>query len=359
MKKQLIKLSALCLSTLFLFGCQKEDDLQVMKTSNTLEAHVLDGCDVIDFDQYATGFITQVDSRNGIGPINVLNKARNSSGDMVNANRAMIFDTFAPTGEDYDLYTGVGSWNMAMLGKVLIINHLGEEDTPNDNQWGGVISLDFSTLGPVDIKTVKVLDIDPYEDESYIKVYSSGGVLLKSLRIIPAGNNMVQTVEVNTTGVARLELILAGSNGVVGSGAIDDIVFCKEQVVNQGCTRTQGYWKTHALGSKHYDNTWAKITNANNFYSTGMSYMVIMDTAPKKVSAYFILAHQFIATELNRLAGASITPVTSQYNLAKQFFMNAAFGAEKWGSYSRQDLIDWANALDKYNNGKMGVPHCD
>ena len=38
--------------------------------------------------------------------------------------------------------------------------------------------------------------------------------------------------------------------------------------------------------------------------------------------------------------------------------MNDSFEADKLYNHTRQTLINWADALDKYNNGKMGVPNC-
>ena len=60
------------------------------------------------------------------------------------------------------------------------------------------MTMDFANVGAVDIKTVTVVDIEVYEDESY---YSAGGSLLKSVRIKPVGNNSVKKVEVHATGV--------------------------------------------------------------------------------------------------------------------------------------------------------------
>ena len=42
------------------------------------------------------------------------------------------------------------------------------------------------------------------------------------------------------------------------------------------------------------------------FFETGLSYHEVLWTEPKGGNAYFILARQFIAAELNVLKGASI-----------------------------------------------------
>ena len=68
---------------------------------------------------------------------------------------------------------------------------------------------------------------------------------------------------------------------------------------------------------------------------------------------YFILAHQFIAAELNVAAGASIPEdVENAWLAAKAYF-------EGKTTPERNELIKWAGLLDDYNNGKVGPGHCD
>jgi hypothetical protein len=353
MGKKLSKIGALCLGALLFFGCEKENDLESLRVSDKSDAHVPAGCEIIDFNQYNTGFITQVNSASGMGPIAVYNKARSATGSLTADNRAMIFDTYAPTGDDTDLYTGVGSTNGAMLGKVLIINQIGENTVPNDNQWGGEMSLNFSALGPVTIKSVTVVDIDSYEDNSYIHVYGAGDALLKSVKLSPLGNNTVQIADINQSGVVKMKVVLAGNNGFVGSGAIDNIIFCKDvpPPPSVGCTKTQGYWKNHASGKKA-DPAWGSWASAQ-FFSSGKTYLEILNTPPKGGDAYIILAHQYIAAKLNVAAGASMPAnVQTAYNGATTYFNGGS-------SPSRSTLIQWADMLASYNEGKIGPGHCD
>ena len=71
----------------------------------------------------------------------------------------------------------------------------------------------------------------------------------------------------------------------------------------EGCTLTQGYWKTHSvLGpAKKADPTWALVGGPNaTFFLSGQTWYQVFWTAPKG-NAYYILAHQYEAAKLNIL----------------------------------------------------------
>lgn len=219
-------MAALALSTILFTGCDKEDLMDMFP-------HLPDdkgepaAWDVINFEQYETGFLTQVESTNGAGPYMVMGMRREMGGAYAEGNHAMVFNTQTPTGDDTDLYTGVGK--IADLGKVLIINQ-DMESTPNDNQYGGMISLDFSSMGGATLHDITVVDIDAYEDMSYVRLYGHNGKMLLEKKIHPMGNNTVQVVDLGATkGVMRLEVVLDGENGGMpaGSGAVDNIRFSR------------------------------------------------------------------------------------------------------------------------------------
>jgi hypothetical protein len=268
---------------------------------------------------------------------------------MMAGNRAMLFNTEAPTGDDEDLYTA--DW-----GKALIIQQLGVENEPNDNQWGGEMKLTFPKA--VKLESMKVLDIDEYEDNSWVYLYDAEGNELHKAMLQPLGNNSKQTVSLGSTeGVMMIKVVLAGKDGFVGSGAIDDIMFCETVVVPPtdevtGCTRTQGYWKNHAdPNKKQYDATWNDYLS-KMFFNSGMTYLQVLNKSPKG-DAYIILAHQYIAAELNVAAGASIPDdVLAAWNAATAYFKGET-------TPGRSDLLAWAELLDDYNNGVVGPGHCD
>ncbi len=149
-------------------------------------------------------------------------------------------------------------------------------------------------------------------------------------------------------------------------------------VVNcfQGCTLTQGYWKTHsALGKAPYDNNWANIptspyapddgdvVNENhleNFFLSGNTWYGTFWTAPKG-NSYYNLAHQYEAAVLNKLNGASV-PGNVQAALDSALaLLTAKTPAQVFGlkGAAKSEWINLAGILGSYNEGKIGPGHCD
>lgn len=129
-----------------------------------------------------------------------------------------------------------------------------------------------------------------------------------------------------------------------------------------GCTLTPGYWKTHSMyGPAPYDETWALIGEDTPFFLSGKSYYNVLWTAPGG-NAYYILAHAYIAAELNFLNGAAATPeVQTAFDTATGLFNTytpAQIAALRGNSPVRQQFIALAELLDDYNNGLIGPGHC-
>ncbi|MBB6611285.1 hypothetical protein H7F15_09575 [Pontibacter sp. Tf4] len=199
-------------------------------------------CYIADFNQDEPGLITSTTTN--AGEIGILGRRRTSDGPIALGNHAAIFNTGMPTGDDEDLYTE--DW-----GNVLIINQ-DRTNVPNDNQWGGILELDFSAFGPVTLYSLKALDIDEYEDWSWVKLYDGEGNELYSVQLKPLGNNSKQIVDLGaTSGVMLMKVYLDGTGvDYVGSGAIDDISFCidSENVALQTITRASALQSETAPG---------------------------------------------------------------------------------------------------------------
>ncbi len=141
--------------------------------------------------------------------------------------------------------------------------------------------------------------------------------------------------------------------------------------VTGGCTLTIGYWKTHSkYGPAPFDSTWASgldpsggaFDEDTTFYFSGQTYYQVLWTSPGGGNAYYILAHQYIATLLNIAAGAD-PPAGVDLLAIHDFFDDAAntpaaIGALKGNNATRAMLLDWASMLDDYNNGLSNVNHC-
>jgi hypothetical protein len=130
----------------------------------------------------------------------------------------------------------------------------------------------------------------------------------------------------------------------------------------QGCTLTQGYWQTHAdVGNaKKYNRTWELVGGPGApFFSSGKSYLQTLNT-PTGGNVYYTLAHQYIATKLNRLSGAS-TPsaVLDAFEAATDLFeATTPAQAVALKGTARNEWVTLATVLDRYNNGIVGPGHC-
>ncbi|MDM7323415.1 MAG: hypothetical protein P3W93_000190 [Thermus sp.] len=125
-----------------------------------------------------------------------------------------------------------------------------------------------------------------------------------------------------------------------------------------GCTLTQGYWKTHSrYGPAPYDNTWAHIGEDTPFFRAGQSFYQVLWTSPKG-SAYYILAHQYIAAKLNILNGASTTSAVNAAMAWAETFFNSYKPSDSLDKATSNQAKGYAATLDSYNNGLTGPGHC-
>ena len=128
-----------------------------------------------------------------------------------------------------------------------------------------------------------------------------------------------------------------------------------------GCSLTPGYWKTHsAFGPAPYDDTWVQIGENSPFFLSGQSYYNVLWTSPNG-NAYYILAHAYIAAQLNFLNGADQSAALTAFTQATGLFNTytpAQISVLKGSSALRQQFISLAGILDSYNNGLIGPGHC-
>ena len=155
--------------------------------------------------------------------------------------------------------------------------------------------------------------------------------------------------------------------------SVDIDVACLE-----GCTLTQGYWKTHnesfkGGASKKADPAWLLIgatkeltgffTNAPPSYPVAgpntppFSWFTVFWTAPKG-NPYYNLAHQYQAALLNTLNGADDAVVATALGQA-QTFLAANGPATNWTKAQKKTMLEWAGIFGSYNEGKTGPGHCD
>ncbi|MHC5209276.1 MAG: SdrD B-like domain-containing protein [Planctomycetota bacterium] len=193
--------------------------------------------DVIDFEGLPAGsVVSAVSGAAGSGPVGVF--ATNATPG--HPELAIVFDSANPTGADFDLGTpnedfggpGMGSGgslggpfqNDMPLGGMLIVaeNDIDQDadglvDDPDDEAGGGKLRFDFSGLGPVEIESLTVLDIE--DASSVVHLLDASSTVMTTVPLPQTGDNGVGLVTLAVSGVDALEVVLTGG------GAIDDIRF--------------------------------------------------------------------------------------------------------------------------------------
>ena len=180
---------------------------------------------VVDFDEFAAG--TVIDgafegwsvSTDGFSPMS--------------PDVAVVFDTGAPTGEDFDLEAPFFTDNPDIPNEynpnnVLIIQENGPCssmmcDEPDDDRNGGTIIFEFDA--PVTVNSIDVFDIEENENtgtfELFAFAFTGDGDLIATVSIpVTGGDNTWDRVTFDDlTNVGSLGIFLSGS------GAIDRLDF--------------------------------------------------------------------------------------------------------------------------------------
>jgi len=125
----------------------------------------------------------------------------------------------------------------------------------------------------------------------------------------------------------------------------------KRQIISNGCTYTQGYWKNHP-------GMWPTGSNPEApFFNSNQTWLQVLKTPPKG-NVYYILAHQYIAAQLNILNGASSTDEVDDAIKWAEVFFNTYTPTSSIPRDLRNQATFYANLLDQYNNGIIGPGHC-
>lgn len=198
---------------------------------------------VIDFEQDALGkplergtIIDDEYAEFGLTIKSFTNPIKGDPTSTVLENRAMIFDTENPTGDDRpDLGTphanfggpGTGEGgaagepgeNRIGLGNILILPEpRGTSEDPNDSRFGG--TYEFVWDSPVFLNSIGFIDIEPADTNqngpTYLETYDEAGKLLYTYTVPPLGDNSVQTLTLNGEFASTMKVVFGGSGGITG-----------------------------------------------------------------------------------------------------------------------------------------------
>ena len=137
----------------------------------------------------------------------------------------------------------------------------------------------------------------------------------------------------------------------------------------EGCTLTQGYWKTHNesfWGGAPTDLTWDLILpDAEETIlwddtddAKDLTWFDAFWTAPQGGNVWYQLAHQWMAASLNVLADADPEDVTPELADAEAWLL-AHSPYDKLKGKDNADAKAWASLFGSYNEGLIGRGHCD
>lgn len=162
-------------------------------------------------------------------------------------------------------------------------------------------------------------------------------------------------------GTSYVFRVAARGNGTIDRSKFSSALTCGTSpcVQVQGCTYTQGFWKTHgpaATGGN--SNEWP----VNNLYLGNANYIdtllqSILDNAPAG-NGLVILAHQLIAAKLNVANGADATDVAAAVTAADALIGALVVPPVGSGSLKPGATSDLTEALADYNEGATGPGHC-
>ncbi len=140
--------------------------------------------------------------------------------------------------------------------------------------------------------------------------------------------------------------------------------------IEEGCTLTIGFWKTHAgfgpqddVLSQYLTITLGDEGGAKSLVvdSAGIAVDVLkMKTYGKNNNGITKLYAQLLAAKLNFAAGASDGDVADYVTDADAFLADHDY--MDWAGLSDDDkdmVMMWQGSFDKYNNGDIGPGHCD
>jgi hypothetical protein len=130
-------------------------------------------------------------------------------------------------------------------------------------------------------------------------------------------------------------------------------------IVAEGCTFTQGYWKTHGpIPTGNNSNEWP-VTNLTlgTVNYTDLQLQSIFDT-PAGGNGLISLAHQLIAAKLNIANGADGTSVAAAIAAADALIGGLVVPPVGSGFLSPSSTSSLTTTLTSFNEGTIGPGHC-
>ncbi len=200
--------------------------------------------EVIDFADLPAGtVVSELYGSAGTGPILVHGLNPRFGPD---TNTAVVFDSANPTGQDPDLgapnetfqvdgepgpgrgdagVKGAEYENSSGQGKLLIIaedmvdaDGDGLIDDPDDmDHRGNLYSFDFTSVGPITIDSLTLIDVERNEGPAMAKLFDADGAEIRVFDLPATGDNGLAKIDFEgVSGVAKMTVALGGSGAISG-----------------------------------------------------------------------------------------------------------------------------------------------
>lgn len=210
-------------------------------------------------------------------------------------------------------------------------------------------------------------------DGECVAVWSTGGNagttdLVTVTETLPGGYTVAlvkATVEdgVTTTGASVASNTTFNTITNPGGTGTDGVVvtFTNEAIPDEGCTLTQGFWKTHT-GLGPQADAWPALPGGTMTLGTvayTKAQLISIFNTPVKGNGLISLAHQLIAANLNILNGASATDISASITAANTLIGGLVVPPVGSGSLAPSATGALTTALAQYNEGVTGPGHCD
>ena len=214
-------------ATFMACGVESEEIVQPMHAEKILNYGTMPGSTILDFDEtpgYADKTYALVNSIKTA--INVSAKRRLANGTYQNENAALLLDTSKPGQKNGGLVTPSYPNSVRPMGNVLTVGKgNGNGASLYDN--GGVIEVDFASVGTVVMRGLHVLDIDEDEAGSTLELLDASGRVIATYALpVTGAGGTSPLLTGDVAGVSKLRVNFISTNKKGGSGAIDVIQFC-------------------------------------------------------------------------------------------------------------------------------------
>jgi hypothetical protein len=283
MKTFSTKTLALAFASLFLFSCERnneQDTVEPMKASqdDNLIGYDPTTCNLVQtFGEGTLPRVVDVIEEDGAVMI-VKAQRRGHNGKYLNETEGLLLDAHDPA---TDLVNRMDASMMAMSGLLTVADESGQKA----NREGGRVTMDFSPVGSVTMKTMVFTDIAEEDKGSKVELYSRTGQLLEQKEIPARGKHETVIVSFdNIPGVAKAIVTFGAERSKMGSGAIARLQLCVEGQGRRDEVRNYG---VHTLWLEYAGD---KPTNVTVNANTGSANSTVFSAKGMKPGTMFKVA---------------------------------------------------------------------